>query len=64
MRTPFAEFMSYTEQHPEPCPTCGTFGQRKYTEPSETEPKIICVNRYCSVSPFHDPNAHWPPHKR
>lgn len=60
MKTPFAEFLSYSEQHPEPCPTCGTFGQRIYTEPNATEPKVICVNRRCTVSPFYDSNAQPP----
>jgi len=62
MRTPFTEFMSYTKPCTEPCPACGTFALRLYTEPGQTEEKAICTNRYCTMSPFHR-GEEWPPRR-
>jgi len=51
----FSAFLAQTKPGPqEPCPTCQTWGLRRYAEPSEPEvEKVICTNRRCSASPFY-----------
>jgi hypothetical protein len=51
--SPFRELLKYTTPGPQsPCPSCHTYGLRRYRPPTGQE-EIICVNIRCPESPLH-----------